>query len=175
MEFLTDVTGTVRWLCFELIDINKKYSKEVSVTQLWAQAYALYQKGEEYNITAAEIEENENVNIHHQVSTMESELILKYLQPGKLDEHNRPVEGSGTEFMTASDISIHFAKVDGNSVRLTNVGIGRAMSFVGYERSDKRNEHSKVPQKGYYVICNCYNCVEKRKQAAQLADSLSLS
>jgi predicted P-loop ATPase len=171
VEFLTDVTGTVRWLCFELIDINKKYSKEISITQIWAQAYALYKKGDEFNITASEIEENETVNVQHQISTMEVELIQKYLVPQKMDGNNKPI-GEG-EFMTSSDIVLHLSKIEGNAVRINNVGVGKALTFLGFDRYDKRSEEKRIPQKGYYILCNCFQCAKDRKERNELADALN--
>lgn len=176
VEFLSDVTGTVRWLCFELLDIDRKYSKEVSITQIWAQAFALYKKGEEYNITAAEIEENETVNLHHQVSTMEVELIQKYLVKAKFDKDEHPIGdiGSDYEFMTSSDIVIHLSKIEGsNAVRINNVGVGKALMFLGYVQKNKRNEESKVPQKGYYIVCQCPSCKKERDERREIADALN--
>src|SRR5690606_22525402 len=61
-EFLTDDTGSVRWLCFTLIGINWKYKQEIDINRVWSQAYSLYKSGFEYNMTAEEITENELAN-----------------------------------------------------------------------------------------------------------------
>jgi len=50
-EFLTDSTGSVRWLCFKIHSINHDYNnyitgvQEVNIDDGWSQAYALYRAG----------------------------------------------------------------------------------------------------------------------------------
>ena len=165
IEFLTDVTGTVRWLCFELTGIDKKYSKEIDITKLWSQAYHLYKTGFIYNITGEEIEENESVNVQHQVSTMETELIQKYFKPGSAKDHS--------DFWTSTDITLHLHTIGGNAVRINNIGIGRALTFLKYEQVSKRDEASDMPRKGYYASCQCKPCKEKRELETEYAEALS--
>ena len=167
MEFLTDVTGSVRWLCFELTHIDQKYSKEIDNAQLWAQAYALYKKGEKFSITADEIAENESTNVQHQVSTMETELIQKYFKPG---DHT-----NGAEFWTASDMVLHLHTIGGNAVRINNQGIGRALTFLQYKQISKRDETDNMPRKGYFAYCQCKPCTEKRDLEKELATALTPS
>ena len=38
-EFLSDPTGNVRWIHFEINRIEWNYSKEVDIDTVWAQAY----------------------------------------------------------------------------------------------------------------------------------------
>ena len=165
VEFLTDVTGTVRWLCFELIRIDKKYSQKIDITQIWSQAYHLYKSGFVYNITSEEIEENESVNVQHQVSTMEMELIQKYFEPG--DSKN------GSEFWTATDIALHLHTIGGNAVRINNIGIGRALIFLKYEQTSKRDDSDKMSRKGYYVKCLCKSCKEKRELESEYVEAIN--
>ena len=59
-EFLTDETGSVRWLCFELIGkMNFTYKDKININDIWRQAYSLYKSGFAYQLTPEEIEENE--------------------------------------------------------------------------------------------------------------------
>ena len=51
-EFLNDETGTVRWLCFEIENIDWDYSKKVEINKVYAQAYHYYKNTEfDYNLT----------------------------------------------------------------------------------------------------------------------------
>ena len=50
MEFLNDETGSVRWLCFELLGIDWAYRHEVNMDDVYAQAYALF-KSDEFDYT----------------------------------------------------------------------------------------------------------------------------
>ena len=46
-EFLTDETGSVRFVCIELIDkLNFSYKTEMKIDDVWRQAYSLYKNGE---------------------------------------------------------------------------------------------------------------------------------
>jgi len=42
-EFLTDETGSVRWLCFRINSINWDYRAQIDINRVWAHAYALAQ------------------------------------------------------------------------------------------------------------------------------------
>ena len=140
-EFLTDETGSVRWLCFELKEkINWDYKKDIDINDIWRQAFTLYKSGFRYELTAEEIRENESVNQQYQITTPEIELIQKYYTPGTKDEHEK--------FYQATDFVIFLSeKCPGIKINQNNVG--KALKILGYERSTKRND--KYPVKGYYV------------------------
>ncbi len=44
-EFLNDETGSVRWLCFEILKINWDYKKDLNIDLIWAQALSLFNAG----------------------------------------------------------------------------------------------------------------------------------
>lgn len=166
MEFLTDVTGTVRWLCFEVQEINFNYSKKVEIQKIWSQAFHLYNKGEDFAITAAEIEENEKVNVQHQITTVEQELIQKYFNEGKPDK-------DGAVFMTATEVMTHFIKAEGTHLRINNISLGKAMTHLKFEKYEKRQTETGIPQKGYWVICACKGCEHDRANTNALTNSLN--
>jgi len=134
-SFLTDETGSVRWLLFELsgkIDFN--YSKEIDINKVWAQAYHLAYNDKGFNpeMTFKDIEENELRNKRYSKLTTEQELIAKYYEKTNNED----------EFVTASDILI---KLSCLNLRLSYVNIGEALSGFGY----KRFKHSKRQVYGY--------------------------
>jgi Virulence-associated protein E/VirE N-terminal domain len=142
-EFLTDETGSVRWLCFDLNGmINFKYSEEVDINDVWRQAYALYKAGFEYQLTPAEIEENEKANDAFQVQTTEMQLIPKMFAPSSK-------EGKGG-FFTASDIQLNIER-QFIGARLNIYNIGRAMKRLGFRKESQYLEARGYTQKGYYV------------------------
>lgn len=60
MEFLSDETGSVRWLCFEVGKIHwEEYIKAINIDNVWSQAYSLYKAGFKHDLTAVEIEEKQ--------------------------------------------------------------------------------------------------------------------
>jgi hypothetical protein len=145
-EFLSDETGSVRWLCFKVESINFKYSLEVDINMVWSQAYSLYKRGFKCELTQDELKENELVNSEHQNSTPELELIQKHFKSLEKDK--------GGKFMTASDILRILNKEYLGLIMFNSIAIGKAISFLGIERVSIRHEGSKMPLKGYFLICN---------------------
>lgn len=145
-EFLSDETGSVRWLCFELTGkINFAYKTDIAINQVWAQAFSLYKSGFKYELTPEEITENEAVNAEYRITTTEQELIqAKFIPSSK----NSP----GAMFKTATDIKILLADLF-PSEKLNNIiNIGRALKVLGYEKVTVRDEQKGIPIKGYYIM-----------------------
>ena len=149
-SFLTDTTGSVRWLCFQVLAISKDTKpggvnfKNIPIDNVWAEAYQLYKSGFEYELTGMEIRENEQRNEQFQVVTPEMEYCQKYLKQGKLSDMNL--------FCTATEIKDLINDRTENRADLKSVErIGKALSKLGFERVAKRNELNKI-ERGYYVI-----------------------
>ncbi|SDS99226.1 MULTISPECIES: VapE domain-containing protein [Maribacter] len=132
-EFLNDETGSVRWLCFELFgQIDFRYSKEIEINKVWAQAYHLAYNDKSFNpeLTTDDIKQNEERNKKYTNLSEEQELILKYYE--KSDDKN--------DFKTATDILNSLSCI---SPRINKVNIGRALSGFNYTRvkSPKTNHY----------------------------------
>ena len=138
-EFLTDETGSVRWLCFEISNIDWAYRQKVEIDKVWAQAYALYLSGFHADMTTAEVDENEARNQKFQQRSAEAELIPTLLQPAE------PTNALAV-FMTATDV-LQYLQV-WSSLRLNKVMIGRAMPLCGFHRV----KDSKTDRYGYWAI-----------------------
>ena len=65
-DFLTDETGSVRWLCFEIESIDFSYSDKVDINLVWGQAFKLFKTGFKYELTAEEVKQNELRNAQFQ-------------------------------------------------------------------------------------------------------------
>jgi predicted P-loop ATPase len=159
-EFLTDVTGNVRWICFHIESISPDYLK-LDINKLWSQIYALYNDESEMAITISEIKQNEEANTRHQIMTSEMELINKYFSQGSKE----------SDFFTATDIVDHLSKLVSNSIRLNPVSIGKAMRYLSFVGDVKENAEKKYPEKGYYINCECGNCKQKKELAGALSSS----
>ncbi|MEL4306905.1 VapE domain-containing protein [Joostella sp. CR20] len=131
--FLNDETGSVRWLCFELVDtIDFSYSKDINIDNVWSQAYYLAYHSPNFNpeLTINDIKENEERNKKYTSLTTEQELIAKYFT--KSDDM--------VDFMTASDVEIKLSPLN---MRINKVNIGKALSGYNYQRV-------KDPKTGVY-------------------------
>ena len=146
-EFLTDVTGSVRWLCFTVREINWNYIKEIEIDRVWAQAYQLYLSNFHYEMTAKEIRENEIMNNQYKTISPEVELVQKFFSPGTKEDHDK--------FMTATDICHQLALNISGNLRISPVEIGKALKLLGHIQTQvRRNETQTFPEKGYYIKQN---------------------
>lgn len=136
-SFLNDETGSVRWLCFELTgQIDFKYSTEININQVWAQAYALSQSNFDCELNLEDIKANEERNSRFAMLSTEQEMISKYF------EH--PTHHDSGEFMTATDVMVHLQP---KGIRLNKVQIGKALIALGYDKV-KNSERGVY---GYYI------------------------
>lgn len=141
-EFLTDETGSVRWLCFEISSIDWAYRENVDIDLCWSQAYNLYLSGYNYNLTAQEIQENEVENKKYYVSTPEIDLVQQYYVACSSDD-------AEAIFMTATDLIDDLCEKTGTRTRLSNVKMGKALKHLGFTHSQKSN--GSYPVKGYFM------------------------
>lgn len=141
-EFLTDETGNVRWLCFEIESIDWNYTK-IPIDNVWSQAYFLYKSGFPYQLTNEEIKENEHNNKSFIINTKEMEMVMKYVLPGTKADHE----------IFASSLDIinyiqgkHFSNANLN---LSEMKMGKALRILNFPRESKFNGTYSV--KGYYI------------------------
>lgn len=146
-EFLSDETGSVRWLCFAIDGINWNYKKEIDINRVWAQAlYLANDPTFEPELTRDDIAENEQRNRDFQILSIERELINKAFQvPHYSDGECSRIRDA--IFMTSTEIMQHLMATEIIPARgLNKIAIGRAMKQEGFER----DKHNGVY--GYHVI-----------------------
>lgn len=123
-DFLTDESGSVRWIIFEVTEkINFNYSLEIDINKVWSQAYfnAFKRKGFNPELTLADISENERRNERFTQMTLEQEMINKFYEPSDNLE----------EFMTATEVMMDLST---QGIRLNHLKIGRALSSFKFPR-----------------------------------------
>jgi hypothetical protein len=143
VEFLTDETGSVRWICFQVERIDFNYSSDIDINDIWAHAHSLYKSGYNGQLTPDELKENETMNNNHQSLTSEIELIQKHFEAGSKESHDN--------FLTASELMIILNKEYPGLTKLNIIGIGKALAFLKFEKVNLRKNNSEYPVKGYYV------------------------
>lgn len=145
--FLNDETGSVRWLCFELLNINWEYSKVININQVWAQAFELYKNGFQFELTSSEIEENEKENKKHLIHSFEIDFLKQYFIPGTKEDN----EG----FYTSTDFLKVIHERLGISFKTSVQNIGKALKMLDFEQTNKFNGLYTI--KGYYFKNNSNN------------------
>lgn len=139
-QFLTDYTGSVRWLCFVIKKIDFAYSKKMNINDLYSQAYALYKQGFQCELTKVEELENEEINRRFLIDTDAMNFIKRYFEKGN--------ESNYHEFFNATDISEYIETQTRR--KIANETIGKALGALGFERKPKKIEGNN--QYGYYVL-----------------------
>lgn len=138
-EFLNDESGSVRWLCFVIEEIDWSYKNKINIDNVYSQAYWLFCNDYDYNLTREEIKENEEYNKQFQVISAERELVSKYIFQGTKDNKDG--------FLTATDILMYITGRIDNKVKLNTSNIGKALKYCGIERV----KHSTEKIYGYYI------------------------
>ncbi len=146
-EFLTDETGNVRWLVFDIEHIyhddggKHGYNRNIDIDLVYSQAYALLQSGFNYKLTAEELAKSESNNRSYQVTTIEQELIQEKYLPATKDDHDI--------FLRTTDILKDLENE--TNTRITTKSIGKAMRMLGFDQSQKFFKEYSQQRKGYYV------------------------
>ncbi len=143
-QFLTDESGSVRWLVFEIAGIQHDnggmngYNAQIDINAVWAEAWHLLNTGEvEPQMTREEIAESEARNRLFQVTTQEMEMVMQFLSKSNKD-------ALGAEFLPVADITNYLAGI--SAMRLNRNAIGAALKYLGWEKAQR---FDKV--KGYQV------------------------
>jgi len=82
-DFLTDHTGSRRFLPFKVLDIDINSAQEVDMNLFWAEAYSYYKRHFRYWFNHEEVQQLNVENEQFQVITPEEQLILQFFRvPG---------------------------------------------------------------------------------------------
>jgi hypothetical protein len=79
LEFLTDQTGSRRFLCFEVLAIS--YNHGIDLDKVYAQAVSLFKSGFKYWMDGKDNEEIESYNKAFQIVPLEQEILERYYRP----------------------------------------------------------------------------------------------
>lgn len=136
-DFLTDETGSVRWLIFEVLKIDFSYSEVIDIDKVWSQAFYNAFKRKDFiaELSAEDILENEKRNEKFKQISIEQEVISVNFE--KSDNDN--------DFLTATDIMLLVNQSMG--IKLNNIKIGKALVSLGYQRF----KHSQKQIYGYSI------------------------
>ena len=155
VQFLSDTTGTRRWLPFEVESIESPLAAPFHYDGIYAQAYALYRQGFQYWFDRREIERLQRCNEAFEAVQSELELV---------DLHFRkPVGSERGEFISAT---MALQLIGGNlAATLSKEKIGRAFAALGFQYC------RKAAQRGYIVVQR--SGVEMEQYRRKLAEEVS--
>lgn len=149
-QFLNDTTGSRRFLCFELENIE--YQHEVDINLCYAQAYKLYQDGFRHWFNQEEIKEINANNEQYQLMSPEEELLLTWFEAATRENANA--------FLSASQIAVRLANVANVNVTDGTVNkLGKALKKHGFVRV--------VRNKNYVYAVNVLDVDEVDRRSRQ--------
>ena len=150
VQFLSDTTGTRRWLPFEVVSILSPRDNPFNYKGIYSQAYALYQEGFEYWFSPQEIRRLAQHNRQFETPKDEQELVDYYF--------SKPNGANAGEFMPTA---IAQQIVSALGTRVTTVALGRAFRKLGFDSGTENG------CRGYYVVRRTDE--ERRTRARSLA------
>ena len=135
-QFLSDATGTRRWLPFEVESITSPREQPFNHRGIFSQAYRLLRDGYQYWFSAQEVASLTEHNRQYETPRLEEELVAMYFR--------RPHGQEPGEFMP---VALALQIVGSNiTQKLTTVNLGRAFKTLGFEFRRTNAE------RGYIVV-----------------------
>ena len=130
-DFLTDPTGSRRFLPFEVLSIDIEGAKSISMDSVYAEAKALLSAGFRYWFDDDEIAELYQESEEFQVQTAETELLLRCFEK-PTDDNPR------CSYMTTTEILTYLGIYTRQP--LTSKRMGEALKRAGFEKVSKRRD-----------------------------------
>jgi len=127
-DFLTDPTGSRRFLPFEVLSIDIEKAKRISMDNVYAEAKALLKSGFRYWFDDEEIVELYRESEDFQVQTAEMELLLRCFE--------KPTEDESYSLMTTTEILTYLGIYTHQP--LVAKRMGEALKKAGYIKVSKR-------------------------------------
>ncbi|HCE56627.1 MAG TPA: virulence-associated e family protein [Prolixibacteraceae bacterium] len=122
-EFLTDLTGSRRFLTFEVLDFISNHG--INLDNVYAQAFALWKSGFKFWFDRDEIIEINKNNEEYRVKSIEEEIILSMYEPCE--------RGMETDRKTASEILAEIHQNNKNNINNWNlINLGKLLKHLGF-------------------------------------------
>ena len=155
MQFLSDPTGSRRWLPFEVDSILSPREHPFNYEGIYSQAYRLYREGFRYWFTQPEIMQLARHNRQFETPRLEQELVQQYFR--------KPGRGEPGEFISVA-LALQIVGA-GITQKLSTVMLGRAFMEQGFEKKTYRNV------RGYVVVRRSVDEMRVMRQTAALTDN----
>jgi predicted P-loop ATPase len=157
-EFLTDVTGNRRFLCFEAKNIDHEHS--VNMDLVFSQALFHFRSGYQYYLDKADIEELNQSNERFRYLSIEEEALLNNFETCEADDN--------ATYMTNSEIlSVIAEEMKIRTDQASKKRLGMALAKYNYWRGKKggRWVYAVKEKKSFPATC-LYKDLTKSEDAA---------
>lgn len=155
-EFLTDTSGSRRFLPFEVLNINIDAANKIDINKVYSQAKKLYFNNFRYWFNSQEIEELNKRNEDFNIISIEEELILNFYRdkPISLKESLTPEE---IKFLTPSMILVDLEIK--TRQKLNKKKLGEALQKLNFIKKQKTLD-SRV-QWTYQIVIKSQESLQK--------------
>jgi len=141
-EFLTDPTGSRRFLPFEVLRIDKPTAESIRMDNVYSEIMYLYRQGVRYWFNDAEIGELHLTNAEFEVQTVEFEMLAQYFEKPTEEEE-------ALFFMTTAQILARLRDIC--PMQLSEKRLGEALRKAGFKRVQKRIDKQTYSVYGYRI------------------------
>lgn len=139
-DFLTDPTGSRRFLPFEVIRIYIDKALSINMDHVFSEIMYLYKQGVRYWFGDKEIEELHRLSSGFHVQTVEYEMLMQgFEKPDDTDD----------SFMTTAQV-LNYLRMF-SSLPLSEKRMGEAIRKAGFIRTQKRINRNPSPVYGYRI------------------------
>lgn len=128
-DFLTDPSGSRRFLPFEVKSIDLEEFQKINIDAVWTEALQLFRSGFRYWFTKEEIAEINNHNQEFEVTDTETELLLELYEAVP---RNSPESEELASGIILHNIQSHF------NTKLSSKKLGNALSKLKFVRFGKK-------------------------------------
>ncbi len=149
-QFLSDETGSIRFLSFLLKSINFNYSKYCDINKIYAQAYYLYKFNNDYEMTQEEQTALKEYNKKFFVISTEHDFILEHLH--KPTKQDYSVNSTTVVYQWSAGQILQFLQDCNTNIKLNAIMLGKSLKFLDFEKRKVRNKNSTL-----YVYELCLN------------------
>ena len=139
-DFLTDPTGSRRFLPFEVIKIDIETALTINMDDVFSEVLWLYKNSFRYWFVDDEIDELHRVSQRFHVQTLEYEMLMQGFESPNPEEDN---------FMTTAQV-LNYLKMF-SALQLSEKRMGEALRKAGYTRTQRRINKSSNPVYGYLI------------------------
>ncbi len=159
VQFLSDTTGTRRWLPFEVDSIISPLEVPFDYDAIYSQAYTLYREGFQYWFSPDEIRRMARHNEHFETVHSELELVDLHFRKPKTGEARELVSATMALQMISANVAYTLSKEK----------IGMAFTRLGFEYRRRSN------QRGYIAVHRSgLEMEEYRRKLAEADDSMTV-
>lgn len=139
-DFLTDPTGSRRFLPFEVIHIDIQAAEQINMDNVFSEVMWLLDSGYRYWFIEEEIKELHKASQQFHVQTVEYEMLMQGFEKPEADEDC---------FMTTAKILTYLQGY--TSIRLSEKRMGEALHKAGFDRISKRINKGSDPVYCYRI------------------------